>query len=312
MTKLGSAASRGTRLTTSKYVYDFSEGSGEMRDLLGGKGAGIAEMARIGPPVRVPAGFTITTEACVAYMNGAGELPEGLDGQVAAAVARVEEQAGKRLGDPADPLLVSVRSGARESMPGMMDTVLNLGLNDQSVEGLIAKASNERFSWDSYRRFLQMFGNVVREIPAERYEDAILARKQARGVRLDTELTADDMEELANEFKRIFREETGEGFPQDPREQLRQAIRAVFGSWNGARAFEYRRLNQIPDDWERRSTCNKWSLGTRATGPRRASPSAATRRPEHLSRRVTSWRTPRARMSSRACATPVTSLNSRT
>ena len=161
-----------TTAAGTKYVYEFSEGSRDMRDLLGGKGAGIAEMTRIGPPVRVPAGFTITTEACVAYMNG-GDFPEGLAEQVADALARLEEQTGKRLGDREDPLLVSVRSGARESMPGMMDTVLNLGLNDESVQGLIAKTGNERFGWDSYRRFVQMFGNVVREIDGERFEEAI-------------------------------------------------------------------------------------------------------------------------------------------
>ncbi len=172
-----------TTAAGTKYVYEFSEGSREMRDLLGGKGAGIAEMTRIGPPVRVPAGFTITTEACVAYMAGDGAFPDGLEDQVSEAVERLEQQAGKRLGDAEDPLLVSVRSGARESMPGMMDTVLNLGLNDDSVEGLIARTSNERFGWDSYRRFVQMFGNVVRDIPGEHFESAIKATKAARGVR---------------------------------------------------------------------------------------------------------------------------------
>jgi pyruvate,orthophosphate dikinase len=238
-----------TTAAGTKYVYEFSEGSREMRELLGGKGAGIAEMTRIGPPVRVPAGFTITTEACVAYMSGDGTFPAGLEDQVLGALTRLEQQSGKQLGDAADPLLVSVRSGARESMPGMMDTVLNLGLNDESVQGLIAKTSNERFGWDSYRRFLQMFGNVVSGIPAERYELAIDAAKEERGVRLDTELEAADLRELADRFKRIFRDETGAEFPQEPREQLRQAIRAVFDSWKGARAVEYRRLNQIPDDW---------------------------------------------------------------
>jgi pyruvate,orthophosphate dikinase len=238
-----------TTAAGTKYVYEFSEGSREMRELLGGKGAGIAEMTRIGPPVRVPAGFTITTEACVAYMGGDGEFPAGLEEQVLEALVRLEKQTGKQLGDAADPLLVSVRSGARESMPGMLDTVLNLGLNDESVEGLIEKTSNERFGWDSYRRFLQMFGNVVRDIPGERYEEAIQANKREHGVRLDTELRAADLRGLAEEFKRIFEQETGEKFPQEPREQLRQAIRAVFDSWNAPRAVEYRRLNRIPDEW---------------------------------------------------------------
>jgi pyruvate,orthophosphate dikinase len=237
-----------TTAAGTKYVYEFAEGSRDMRDLLGGKGAGIAEMTRIGPPVRVPAGFTITTEACVAYMNG-GEFPDGLVEQVADALARLEEHTGKRLGDAQDPLLVSVRSGARESMPGMMDTVLNLGLNDVSVRGLIARTGNERFGWDSYRRLVQMVGNVVWGIEGERFEQAIQRKKDERKVKLDLELDADDLRDLAERFKQIFEAETGGGFPQDPREQLRQAIKAVFDSWNGARAVEYRRLNRIPDDW---------------------------------------------------------------
>jgi pyruvate,orthophosphate dikinase len=256
------AALSATTAAGTKYVYEFSEGSRDMRALLGGKGAGIAEMTRIGPPVRVPAGFTITTEACIAYMSGGGTFPDGLEEQLIEAVARLEKQTGKQLGDATDPLLVSVRSGARESMPGMMDTVLNLGLNDRSVEGLIAKTSNERFGWDSYRRILQMFGNVVRDIPGDRYESAIEAHKRERGVRLDTELEASSLRELADEFKRIFEAETGEEFPQDPREQLRQAIRAVFDSWNGARAVEYRRINQIPDDWGTAVNVQQMVFGT--------------------------------------------------
>src|SRR3712207_701779 len=171
-----------------RWVLDFAEGSKEMRDLLGGKGANVAEMTRILGAERVPAGFTITTEACVAYMKGDGGFPDGMDGEVAEALARLEERAGKRLGDADDPLLVSVRSGARESMPGMLDTVLNLGLNDASVGGLAARTGNERFAWDSYRRFVQMFGNVVRGVAGERFEDEIKRVKGGRGVELDTEL----------------------------------------------------------------------------------------------------------------------------
>ena len=232
----------------AKYVYDFAEGSREMRDLLGGKGANVAEMTRVLGPERVPAGFTITTEACVAYMSAGAEPPQLAD-QVADALARLEQRAGHRLGDPQDPLLVSVRSGARESMPGMLDTVLNLGLNDESVQGLAAGTGNERFAWDSYRRFVQMFGNVVRGIAGERYEDEIAALKARRGVELDTELDVEALRELTDTFKRLFREHTGEDFPQDPQDQLRQAIRAVFDSWSGARAVSYRRINRIPDDW---------------------------------------------------------------
>jgi pyruvate, orthophosphate dikinase len=239
----------GSTAVGTKLVYDFSEGSREMRELLGGKGANVAEMTRILGAERVPAGFTITTEACVDYMARGRHEPEGLEGQVDEALARLEQAAGKQLGDPEDPLLVSVRSGARDSMPGMMDTVLNLGLNDRSVEGLAAKTGNERFAWDSYRRFVQMFGNVCRGVPGEQLEAAIAERKRAAGVKLDTELSVDDLRALVDDFKRLYRDRTGEEFPQEPREQLRQAIRAVFDSWMGDRAVEYRRINRIPDDW---------------------------------------------------------------
>src|SRR3954447_24662597 len=233
----------------TKYVYEFSEGSRDMRDLLGGKGANVAEMMRILGPDRVPAGFTITTEACVAYMKAGRTEPGELHEQVQAALGRLEEQAGKRLGDPDDPLLVSVRSGARESMPGMMDTVLNLGLNDRSVAGLAKKTENERFAWDSYRRFVQMFGNVCRGVPGEKIEDAIKERKKEAGVKEDTELSTDDLKQLTQDCKELYREETDEDFPQNPQEQLKQPIRAVFDSWMGPRAVEYRRINSLPDDW---------------------------------------------------------------
>ncbi len=233
----------------TKLVYDFSEGSRDMRELLGGKGANVAEMTRILGAERVPAGFTITTEACVAYMQAGREEPEGLAEQVAEGLARLEERASKRLGEPADPLLVSVRSGARESMPGMLDTVLNLGLNDASVGGLARATGNERFARDSHRRFVQMFASVVRGIPGERLEEEIKALKQERGARLDTELDAQALRELTERFKAIFRAQTGETFPEDPHEQLRQAIRAVFDSWVGERAVAYRRLNRIADEW---------------------------------------------------------------
>ena len=214
-----------------------------MRELLGGKGANVAEMTRVLGDDRVPAGFTITTEACVAYMKDGQQEPEGMAEQVAEALERLQETAGKTLGDDEDPLLVSVRSGARESMPGMLDTVLNLGLNDTSVEGLARATENERFAWDSYRRFVQMFGNVSHGIAGEQFEDAIKAIKQDRGVKDDTELDVDALKELTETFKELYE------FPQDPQEQLRQAIRAVFDSWTGERAVSYRRLNRIPDDW---------------------------------------------------------------
>jgi pyruvate, orthophosphate dikinase len=233
----------------TKYVYDFSEGSREMRDLLGGKGANVAEMTRILGRERVPAGFTITTEACVAYMNADRHEPDGFKRQVGAALTRLEDAVARRLGDPDNPLLVSVRSGARESMPGMLDTVLNLGLNDASVEGLSQRTGSERFAWDSYRRFVQMFSNVVHGLPGERLEEEIAAVKLEAGVVLDTELDVDALRTLTGRFRDLFAQITGEQFPQDPHVQLEQSIRAVFDSWVGERAVAYRRINRIPDDW---------------------------------------------------------------
>src|SRR5687768_14457146 len=226
-----------------QWVYDFAEGSKDMRELLGGKGANVAEMTRVLGEDRVPAGFTITTEACVAYMRDGQTEPGGMAEQVAEALGRLQERAGKTLGDDEDPLLVSVRSGARESMPGMLDTVLNLGLNDTSVEGLARATENERFAWDSYRRFVQMFGNVSHGIKGEEFEDAIKKIKEDRGVKDDTELDVGALKELTERFKGLY------DFPQDPQEQLEQAIRAVFDSWTGERAVQYRRLNRIPDEW---------------------------------------------------------------
>ena len=226
----------------SKWVYDFAEGSRDMRELLGGKGANVAEMTRVLGVDRVPPGFTITTEACVAYMRE-GREPDGMKDQVAQALGRLESLSGKRFGDDSDPLLVSVRSGARESMPGMMDSILNLGLNDQAVEGLGRSTGNDWFAWDSYRRLVQMFGNVAHGVPGDRIEDAIAEVKQAAGVHMDTELTVADLRELVGRFKGFY------DFPQDPQEQLAQAIRAVFQSWMGDRAVSYRRINRIPDTW---------------------------------------------------------------
>jgi len=225
-----------------KWVYDFSEGSKEMRDLLGGKGANVAEMTRVLGQAVVPAGFTITTEACVEYMR-AGHEPDGMEEQVAGALARLEERAGKRFGDEADPLLVSVRSGARESMPGMLDTILNLGLNDRSVLGLARATDNQRFAWDAYRRLVQMFGNVVHGIAGERFEAGIKAAREEHGVATDAELPPEALQRLVDEFKELYE------FPQDPQVQLAHAIRAVFDSWSGERAVSYRRINRIPDDW---------------------------------------------------------------
>src|SRR4051795_11535297 len=233
----------------NKWVYDFAEGSKDMRELLGGKGANVAEMTRVLGADKVPAGFTITTEACVAYMKAGQEEPDGMAKQVEDALERLQQHTGKRLGDNDDPLLVSVRSGARESMPGMLDTVLNLGMNDKSVEGLAKATENPRFAWDSYRRFIQMFGNVSRGIDGEAFEEAISEVKSDRGIEADTDLDTDALKELVDRFKRLYSEHTGDEFPQKPDEQLRFAIRAVFDSWTGNRAQEYRRINRIPDDW---------------------------------------------------------------
>jgi pyruvate, orthophosphate dikinase len=230
-------------LTANAWVHDFREGSRDMRRLLGGKGANVAEMTRILGPDLVPAGFTITTEACVAYMDAGRALPPGLPFELAEALTRLEAQAGKRLGDAADPLLVSVRSGARESMPGMLDTVLNLGLNDESLEGLARTTGNERFAWDCYRRFVQMYGNVVMGVAGERFEAEIARAKRVRGVSLDTELDVEALRELTESFKSFYE------LPSDPQDQLHGAIRAVFDSWMGERAVQYRRINHIPDDW---------------------------------------------------------------
>ncbi len=229
-------------MTSEKWVYEFSEGSRGMRELLGGKGANVAEMTRVLGDDRVPPGFTVTTEACVAYTRE-GHEPDGLREQVAEALEKLEQTAGKRFGDDQDPLLVSVRSGARESMPGMLDTILNVGLNDTAVQGLAAATGNERFAWDSYRRLVQMFGNVAQGVASEKFEDAIAEVKRDEGVKNDTELSVDALRKLVETFKGFY------DFPDDAREQLERAIRAVFESWTGERAVSYRRINRIPDDW---------------------------------------------------------------
>ena len=228
-----------------KYVYDFSEGDKSMKDLLGGKGANLAEMTKLGLPV--PPGFTITTEACRAYLKESA-VPESLATEVTRALRGVEDQMGRHLGDPTDPLLVSVRSGAKFSMPGMMETVLNIGLNDESVLGLAAVSGNERFAWDSYRRLIQMFGKTVLDIDGDLFSDALDALKAERGVKGDTELTAEDLKGLVDTFKGIVKEQTGDDFPQDPRTQMDMGIEAVFRSWNTERARIYRRRERIPHD----------------------------------------------------------------
>jgi pyruvate, orthophosphate dikinase len=259
--------------TSDKRVYDFAEGSRDMRDLLGGKGANIAEMTRLGLPV--PPGFIITTAACIEYLDADRTAPPGLDDEVTVHLAALEERAGRRFGDPDDPLLLSVRSGARFSMPGMMDTILNLGLNDRSVRGLATHTGNARFANDSYRRVIQMFGDVVAGVEKDHFEVAIADLKKQRGVQQDIELTAGDLEELVGTFKEIFRAHAGAPFPQDPREQLDRAIRSVFESWGGRRARDYRRVHGIPDDLGTAVNVQMMVFGN--TGPRSATGVAFTR-----------------------------------
>jgi pyruvate, orthophosphate dikinase len=231
---------------TGQLIYTFREGNAGMRSLLGGKGAGLAEMTNAGLPV--PPGFTITTEACNAYYAAGKELPEGLWDDVVAHMKQVEEEAGKAFGDPANPLLVSVRSGAAFSMPGMMDTVLNLGLNEETLQGLIDLTGNDRFAWDAWRRFIAMFGRIVLDISGAEFDEPLEQLKADHGVKLDTDLTADDLRGLAGRYREIVQEHTGEQFPTDPYRQLELAVRAVFDSWFGKRAHDYREFNKIPHD----------------------------------------------------------------
>ena len=233
-------------MAAERYIYDFDEPSDGGAELLGGKGIGLAEMTQLGVPV--PAGFTITTDACRAYMSNGKALPDGLDREVGEHLRVLEEKTGKRFGDDSDPLLVSVRSGAAVSMPGMMDTILNLGLNDEAVDGLARATGNQRFAYDSYRRLIQMYGEVVEGIQASRFEDALADLKRAKGVQHDTDLDADDLQGLIGVFTTIYKEATGHEFPQDPNEQLARAVRAVFDSWESPRAQVYRSTYDIPDD----------------------------------------------------------------
>ena len=231
----------------AKWVYLFREGNADMRNLLGGKGANLAEMTNLGLPI--PPGFTVTTEACTDYYNHGRSISEEIQTQIFDALALLEEKLGKKFGDTENPLLVSVRSGARASMPGMMDTILNLGLTDISVEGFAKRTGNPRFAYDSYRRFIQMFSDVVMEVPKSLFERVIDEIKEDRKVHFDTELTAEDLKEVIRRFKEIYKEKMGEEFPQEPRVQLMEAIKAVFRSWDNERAIVYRRMNDIPGDW---------------------------------------------------------------
>ena len=231
----------------AKWVYLFKEGNADMRNLLGGKGANLAEMTNLGLPI--PQGFTVTTEACTDYYASGKQITEEIKTQIFEALAVLEKEQGKAFGDTEDPLLVSVRSGARASMPGMMDTILNLGLNDVAVEGFAKKTGNPRFAYDSYRRFIQMYSDVVMEIPKSHFERILDEEKESRGAKFDTDLTADDLKDIIVKFKSIYKDSQGEEFPQDPKDQLMGAVKAVFRSWDNPRAIVYRRMNDIPGDW---------------------------------------------------------------
>ena len=232
---------------SEKYVYLFSEGNGKMRELLGGKGANLAEMTNLGMPV--PQGFTVTTEVCTRYYEDGEKIAPEITEEINRNLKTLEEMTGKKMGDKENPLLVSVRSGARASMPGMMDTILNLGINDEVVETIAAKTENPRFAYDSYRRFIQMFSDVVMGLPKSKFEVIIDELKDRKGVKLDTELDADDMKEMTARFKEFYKENLNEDFPQDPKEQMIRAVEAVFRSWNNPRAIYYRKMNDIPGSW---------------------------------------------------------------
>ena len=231
----------------AKWVYLFEEGNADMRNLLGGKGANLAEMTNLGLPI--PQGFTVTTEACTDYYENGKKISEEIQTQIFEGLAELEKKQGKKFGDNESPLLVSVRSGSRASMPGMMDTILNLGLNDVAVEGFAAKTGNPRFAYDSYRRFIQMFSDVVMEVPKSHFERVLDDIKEAKGAKYDTDLTADDLKEVIAKFKEIYKDKMGEEFPQEPKVQLMEAVKAVFRSWDNERAIVYRRMNDIPGDW---------------------------------------------------------------
>ena len=258
-----------------KYVYEFSEGNGSMRELLGGKGANLAEMSNLGMPV--PQGFTVTTEACTRYYSDGRVIAPEIEAEIMEHLAKLEEKTGKKFGDTSNPLLVSVRSGARASMPGMMDTILNLGLNDVAVEGFAKKTGNPRFAYDSYRRFIQMFSDVVMELSKKRFEEIIDEMKDKKGVKQDVELDAGDMKQLVVLFKDFYKKEKGEEFPQDPKVQLMEAVKAVFRSWDNPRANVYRRMNEIPYEWG--TAVNVQSMVFGNSGDRSGTGVAFTRNP---------------------------------
>ena len=263
---MGGARGLSAPTTTTRWVYPFQDGSADMRELLGNKGANLAEMTRVLGPEKVPGGFTVTTAACVEYMRNGGEVPAGLDDQIAGAVGELEHANGKQFGDPDDPLLLSVRSGAPVSMPGMLDTILNLGLTEVAVEGMARRTGNVHVAWDSRRRLVQMFAEVVKGVDAMAYETALSEAREAASVTLDSDLDETALQALAERFLDIYASHTGERFPEDPWDQLRLAVRAVFDSWNNERAGTYRRLNGIPDDLGTAVTVQRMVFGNLGPG----------------------------------------------
>ena len=266
----------------TKYVYMFSEGNAGMRNLLGGKGANLAEMTGLGLPV--PRGFTITTEACTRYYEDGEQIAPDIEKEIFDTLALAEKLIGKKFGDVKDPYLVSVRSGSRASMPGMMDTILNLGLNDVVVEGLAELTGNPRFAYDSYRRFIAMFGDVVMDVPKSKFEAELDAVKESRGVKLDTDLDADAMKEVVPAIRTLYAAgQRPSDFPQEPREQLIEAVKAVFRSWNNERAIIYRRMNDIPGNWGTAVNVQEMVYGNMGDTPAQASPLPAIRPPARTS-----------------------------
>ena len=287
-----------------KRVYFFgngkAEGGAHMKDLLGGKGANLADMTTV--PLPVPPGFTITTDTCGDYNDLGQKLPRGLMEEVKSHLARVEKATGKKFGDPGNPLLVAVRSGGKVSMPGMMDTVLNIGMNDDVVEGMVRLTNNERFAFDSYRRLINMFGDTVMGVDHHHFEQELTAVKNARGAKVDTDLDAEGLKEVVERYKKVYRQIVGDDFPQDPLVQLEHAIEAVFKSWMGDRAIKYRELNDIRGLRGRLSMCSRWCSGTWETIARRAWRSREIRPRVRIGFTANFWSMPRARTWSPASA----------
>jgi len=291
-----------------KRIYMFGEGTAEQKNLLGGKGANLSQMKKMGVPV--PAGFTVTTEMCNAYYENGGKNSPELIADIKEYVERLEKETGKAFGDAENPLLVSVRSGARVSMPGMMDTILNLGMNKTVLQGMIEKTGNARFVWDSYRRLIQMFGEVVREVEYKAFDDILEGVKEKKGYELDVEMTAEDWQEVSEGFLAVYEKEIGEPFPEDPMEQLYQAVDAVFRSWDTPRARVTGFTIRLTIPLERRLTCKQWPLGIPVKTPERASYLPVTQKPVNAKFLVNFYSMHKVKTSLREFVHPSHSMNS--